>query len=166
MARLLDVALVLADDPLRPNNATFYVQDFALTRAILVSEGIRLPFAIIITHELSPRHATKTLIDYDNSSEIWAVVIKKYATAILQYSRTALGDGLNRPSAGSGERHGPVGEIDTVLVDGLYGPAVRRKSLHRIGGVGVASMYSPFDWSARCSGPPWISARMRSHPAD
>jgi hypothetical protein len=29
--------------------------------------------------------------------------------------------------------------------------------------VGLASMYPASYWSVSCSGPPWISARMRSH---
>jgi hypothetical protein len=28
---------------------------------------------------------------------------------------------------------------------------------------GLASMYPAFDWSMCCSGPSWISARVRSH---
>src|ERR1700683_5030124 len=45
----------------------------------------------------------------------------------------------------------------------MYGPAVRRKrfsSSCRL--CGLASMYPASVWSV-CSGPPWISARLRSH---
>jgi hypothetical protein len=28
---------------------------------------------------------------------------------------------------------------------------------------GLASMYPAFDWSSLCSGPSWVSARVRSH---
>jgi len=44
----------------------------------------------------------------------------------------------------------------------MYGPAVRCKRFRRAVGCGLASMYPAFDWSI-CSGPSWISARMRSH---
>ena len=30
----------------------------------------------------------------------------------------------------------------------MYGPAVRRKRIRRVGGSGLASMYPAFDWSA------------------
>jgi len=46
----------------------------------------------------------------------------------------------------------------------LYGPAVRRKRFSSIWRIcGLASMYPASDWSELCSGPPWISARVRSH---
>ena len=42
-------------------------------------------------------------------------------------------------------------------------PAVRRKRVSSIcRHCGLASMYPASDWSALCSGPSWISARMRS----
>ena len=44
----------------------------------------------------------------------------------------------------------------------MYGPAVRCKRFCRAGVSGLASMYPASDWSM-CSGPSWISARMRSH---
>jgi hypothetical protein len=45
----------------------------------------------------------------------------------------------------------------------MYGPAVRRKRVSSICRLfGLASMYPASDWSV-CSGPPWISARLRSH---
>ena len=45
----------------------------------------------------------------------------------------------------------------------MYGPAVRRKRVSSICRLfGLASMYPASDWSM-CSGPPWISARVRSH---
>ena len=47
--------------------------------------------------------------------------------------------------------------------DPMYGPAVRRKRFCRSGGNGLASMYPASDWSVSCSGPSWISARVRSH---
>src|SRR6516162_6030132 len=43
----------------------------------------------------------------------------------------------------------------------MYGPAVRCKRFHRSGRCGLASMYPASAWSV-CSGPSWISARMRS----
>ncbi len=46
----------------------------------------------------------------------------------------------------------------------MYGPAVRRKRFSSIWRIcGLASMYPASDWSELCSGPPWISARVRSH---
>jgi hypothetical protein len=46
----------------------------------------------------------------------------------------------------------------------MYGPTVRRKRFSPIWPMcGLASMYPASDWSALCSGPPWISARVRSH---
>jgi hypothetical protein len=45
----------------------------------------------------------------------------------------------------------------------MYGPAVRRKRVSSICRLfGLASMYPASDWSV-CSGPPWISAHVRSH---
>src|SRR3981189_2694575 len=41
-------------------------------------------------------------------------------------------------------------------------PRVARR-FRRIGGGGLASMYPASDWSVWCSGPSWISARVRSH---
>jgi hypothetical protein len=43
----------------------------------------------------------------------------------------------------------------------MYGPAVRCKWFRRAGCELLASMYPAFDWSF-CSGPSWISARVRS----
>jgi len=43
----------------------------------------------------------------------------------------------------------------------MYGPAARCKRFRQPGRYGLASMYSVSDWSM-CSGPSWISARMRS----
>src|ERR1700730_18804045 len=40
-------------------------------------------------------------------------------------------------------------------------PRVARR-FRRIGGGGLASMYPASDWSMWCSGPSWISARVRS----
>jgi 4'-phosphopantetheinyl transferase N-terminal domain len=55
----------------------------------------------------------------------------------------------------------PAGWIGSVTH--MYGPAVRRKRVSLICRLfGLASMYPASDWSV-CSGPPWISARMRSH---
>ena len=45
----------------------------------------------------------------------------------------------------------------------MYGPAVRCKRFSSIRQYGLASMYPTSDWSVLCSGPSWISARMRSH---
>jgi hypothetical protein len=47
--------------------------------------------------------------------------------------------------------------------DPMYGPAVRCKRFRRSGRYGLASMYPASAWSMLCSGPSWISARMRSH---
>src|SRR6266404_9558644 len=44
----------------------------------------------------------------------------------------------------------------------LVRPRVARR-FRRIGGGGLASMYPASDWSVWCSGPSWISARVRSH---
>jgi hypothetical protein len=46
--------------------------------------------------------------------------------------------------------------------DPMYGPAVCCKRFRRSGRYGLASMYPASGWSALCSGPSWISARMRS----
>src|SRR6266568_1036817 len=43
----------------------------------------------------------------------------------------------------------------------MYGPAARCKRFRQPGRCGLASMYPAFDWSI-CSGPSWISARVRS----
>ena len=45
----------------------------------------------------------------------------------------------------------------------MYGPAVRCKRFRRSWRCGLASMYPASDWSALCSEPSWISARVRSH---
>ena len=51
----------------------------------------------------------------------------------------------------------------SVANDPMYGPAVRRKRISSIcRHSGLASMYPASDWSG-CSGPSWMSARMRSH---
>jgi hypothetical protein len=44
----------------------------------------------------------------------------------------------------------------------MYGPAARCKRFRQPGRCGLASMYPAFDWSI-CSGPSWISARVRCH---
>src|SRR5882757_6970169 len=44
----------------------------------------------------------------------------------------------------------------------MYGPAVRCKRFVDLVVSGLASMYPAFDWSI-CSGPSWVSARVRSH---
>jgi hypothetical protein len=55
--------------------------------------------------------------------------------------------------------------------DPMYGPAVRcnvwsgralQADFAELAVSGLASMYPAFDWSI-CSGPSWISARVRSH---
>src|SRR5947207_1785246 len=47
----------------------------------------------------------------------------------------------------------------------MYGPATRCKRLRQAGRCGLASMYPASDWSVLCSGPSWISARIRTgHP--
>ena len=45
----------------------------------------------------------------------------------------------------------------------MYGPAARCKRFRQPGRCGLASMYPVSDWSVLCSGPSWISARVRSH---
>jgi hypothetical protein len=45
----------------------------------------------------------------------------------------------------------------------MYGPAVRCKRFVDPVASGLASMYPASDWSVLCSGPSWISARVRSH---
>ena len=50
----------------------------------------------------------------------------------------------------------------SVANDPLYGPAVRCRVFVEIAVSGLALMYPAFDWSG-CSGPSWISARVRSH---
>ena len=55
------------------------------------------------------------------------------------------------------------GHLGAALDDPMYGPAVRRKRISSIcRHSGLASMYPASDWSG-CSGPSWMSARMRSH---
>src|SRR5260370_11240741 len=44
----------------------------------------------------------------------------------------------------------------------MYGPAVRCKRVRQLGRCGLASMYPASDWSVLCSGPSWISARIRA----
>ena len=45
----------------------------------------------------------------------------------------------------------------------MYGPAVRCKRFSSIWRLcGLASMYPASDWNVLCSGPSWISARVRS----
>src|SRR5712691_8060490 len=54
--------------------------------------------------------------------------------------------------------------LESTRLTHLYGPAVRRKRFSSIWRIcGLASMYPASDWSELCSGPPWISARVRSH---
>ena len=56
--------------------------------------------------------------------------------------------------------------------DPMYGPAVRcnvwsgralQVDFAELAVSGLASMYPASDWSVLCSGPSWISARVRSH---
>src|SRR5262252_10907466 len=51
--------------------------------------------------------------------------------------------------------------IGASAPDHLYGPAVRCKRFRRSWRCGLALLYPASDWSV-CSGPSWISARMRS----
>jgi len=44
----------------------------------------------------------------------------------------------------------------------MYGPAARCKRFRQPGRCGLASMYPASDWSVLCSGPSWISARIRA----
>src|SRR6267142_5992516 len=48
-----------------------------------------------------------------------------------------------------------------LLTRCMVRPCVARR-FRRIGGGGLASMYPASDWSVLCSGPSWISARVRS----
>src|SRR5262249_42458638 len=60
--------------------------------------------------------------------------------------------------------NGLVALGSAVEFDPMYGPAVRCKKISPSWGMcGLASMYPAFDWSLLCSGPSWISARVRSH---
>ena len=52
--------------------------------------------------------------------------------------------------------------VKTTRMTPMYGPAVRSKRFVDQVVSGLASMYPAFDWSI-CSGPSWISARVRSH---
>lgn len=54
------------------------------------------------------------------------------------------------------------GSLSSSHLTHLYGPAVRSKRFVDQVVSGLASMYPAFDWSI-FSGPPWISARVRSH---
>jgi len=48
--------------------------------------------------------------------------------------------------------------------DPMYGPAVHCKKTSTSWRMcGLASMYPAFEWSLSCSGPSWISARVRPH---
>jgi hypothetical protein len=49
-----------------------------------------------------------------------------------------------------------------ALLTRMYGPAARCKRFRQPVRCGLASMYPASDWSVWCSGPSWISARMRS----
>src|SRR5215475_7763881 len=66
-----------------------------------------------------------------------------------------------RPLIGASapDHHGYQRACDLIL--GLYGPAVRCKRFRRSWRCGLALLYPASDWSV-CSGPSWISARMRS----
>ena len=61
----------------------------------------------------------------------------------------------------------PGRQLDVLLVTRMtpmYGPAVRcKRTCSNWRMCGLASMYPAFDWSLLCSGPSWISARVRSH---
>jgi hypothetical protein len=54
------------------------------------------------------------------------------------------------------------GSVEPARMTLMYGPAVRCKRFVDLVVSGLASMYPAFDWSI-CSGPSWISARVRSH---
>jgi hypothetical protein len=51
---------------------------------------------------------------------------------------------------------------DREVLTPMYGPAVRCKRVSPIWVLDLASMYPASDWSI-CSGPSWISARVRSY---
>ena len=57
----------------------------------------------------------------------------------------------------------PLTRLAQPSLTRMYGPAVRRKRISSIcRHSGLASMYPASDWSG-CSGPSWMSARMRSN---
>jgi hypothetical protein len=58
----------------------------------------------------------------------------------------------------------PLAPHQCDVNDPMYGPAVRcRRTFIELADCGLASMYPAFDWSLLCSGPSWISARVRAH---
>ena len=68
-------------------------------------------------------------------------------------------DRLSRQGKTGSDRH----TVRMALLTQMYGPAVRCKRFRQPGRCGLASMYPASDWSVLCSGPSWISARVRSH---
>src|SRR5258708_34219361 len=56
----------------------------------------------------------------------------------------------------------PVIQLPGTALTPMYGPAARCKRFRQPGRCGLASMYPASDWSVLCSGPSWISARMRA----
>jgi hypothetical protein len=65
------------------------------------------------------------------------------------------------PSGISGTSAVPPGRWAGELLTPMYGPAVRRKRVRRAGCVVLHKCIRPLI-GARCSGPSWISARVRS----
>jgi hypothetical protein len=98
------------------------------------SASIRTLFAVVRTSpELAPR-----------------------VTSLRCQSSDAIGGKADTPRSQAPHR--------SDATDPMYGPAVRCKRISSSWRMcGLASMYPAFDWSLLCSGPSWISARVRSH---
>jgi len=71
--------------------------------------------------------------------------------------RDVRNDGGDR---GSSRRRLNIGQ-PALLTQCMVRPCVARSFVDLV--FGLASMYPASDWSVFCSGPPWISARGRSH---
>src|SRR5580692_2460041 len=67
-----------------------------------------------------------------------------------------------RLAEGCGHRDTSAAKLIDLMTQCMVRPCVARVFV-KIAVSGLASMYSASDWSVSCSGPPWISARVRSH---
>ena len=77
--------------------------------------------------------------------------MKRHPERVRCLGNTGCGEDASAPRSGE------------PILTHMYGPAVRRKRISSIcRHSGLASMYPASDWSG-CSGPSWMSARMRSH---
>jgi hypothetical protein len=86
------------------------------------------------------------------------VALRPDDIGLIQPSPAKVAFGAKRTSTGRQNR------LARSKMTRMYGPAVRCKrtsSSWRM--CGLASMYPASDWSILCSGPSWISARVRSH---